>query len=158
MPLLLRSSLFGVLALLAASCGPSPEFAVVRTISNEQWYRDSMLVFEVPVTDTAATYRVQLDVRHAGNYPYRNLYVGRDVLYRGGTAYQDTAEFQLALSDGRWIGSGIAGLKTVSLAYRTEGLRFPKADTFRFRLQHLMRDEPLPGIHAVSLKLYRIEP
>jgi gliding motility-associated lipoprotein GldH len=72
--------------------------------------------------------------------------------------YHDTAEFQLASPEGRWLGDGIAGLKTVTLAYRSEGLRFPKAETYRFRMQHLMRDEPLQGIHSVALKLYRTEP
>jgi len=128
---------------------------VVREIDGEAWHRDSMLVFEVPITDTSATYRVEIDLRHAGDYSYRNLYLGRDVLNAAGTVYEDTVEFQLASPDGRWLGEGIAGLKTLSLAYRREGLRFPKAETYRFRIQHLMRDEPLRGIHSVSLKLYR---
>jgi len=128
---------------------------VVREIDGEAWHRDSMLVFEVPITDTSATYRVEIDLRHAGDYSYRNLYLGRDVLNAAGTVYEDTVEFQLASPDGRWLGEGIAGLKTLSLAYRREGLRFPKAETYRFRVQHLMRDEPLRGIHSVSLKLYR---
>jgi len=117
-----------------------------------------MLVFDVDIADTTATYRVEVDVRHAGTYAYRNLYVGRDVLNKGGTVYHDTAEFQLASPEGQWIGDGITGLKTVTLPYRSEGLRFPKPDTYRFRLQHLMRDEPLEGIHSVALKLYREAP
>lgn len=155
---ILRCFAFTALALGAVACGPSPEFIVVREIDGEAWYRDSMLVFDVPVADTSVTYRVEVDVRHAGDYAYRNLYVGRDVLNAGGTVYHDTAEFQLASPEGRWLGDGIAGLKTVTLAYRSEGLRFPKAETYRFRMQHLMRDEPLQGIHSVALKLYRTEP
>jgi len=158
MPSILRCFAFAALALGAVACGPSPEFIVVREIDGEAWYRDSMLVFDVPVADTTVTYRVEVDVRHAGDYAYRNLYVGRDVLNAGGTVYHDTAEFQLASPEGRWLGDGIAGLKTVTLAYRSEGLRFPKAETYRFRMQHLMRDEPLQGIHSVALKLYRTEP
>lgn len=155
---ILRCFAFAALALGAVACGPSPEFIVVREIDGEAWYRDSMLVFDVPVADTSVTYRVEVDVRHAGDYAYRNLYVGRDVLNAGGTVYHDTAEFQLASPEGTWLGDGIAGLKTVTLAYRSEGLRFPKAETYRFRMQHLMRDEPLQGIHSVALKLYRTEP
>jgi gliding motility-associated lipoprotein GldH len=155
MHLILRICAFAALAILVASCGPSPEFMVVREIDGEAWHRDSMLVFEVPITDTSATYRVEMDLRHAGDYSYRNLYLGRDVLNAAGTVYEDTVEFQLASPDGRWLGEGIAGLKTLSLAYRKEGLRFPKAETYRFRVQHLMRDEPLRGIHSVALKLYR---
>ena len=147
-----------LLAAAAVGCRPSPEFAVVRDIPGEAWYADSMLVFDVEIADTTATYRVEVDVRHAGTYAYRNLYVGRDVLNKGGTVYRDTAEFQLANPEGQWIGDGITGLKTVTLPYRSEGLRFPKPDTYRFRLQHLMRDEPLKGIHSVALKLYREAP
>ena len=155
---ILRYFAFAAVVLGGVACGPSPEFIVVREIDGEAWYRDSMLVFEVPVSDTSATYRVEVDVRHAGDYAYRNLYVGRDVLNARGTVYHDTAEFQLASPEGQWLGDGIAGLKTVTLAYRSEGLRFPKAETYRFRMQHLMRDEPLQGIHSVALKLYRTEP
>ena len=147
-----------LLAAAAVGCSPSPEFAVVRDIPGEAWYSDSLLVFDVEIADTTATYRVEVDVRHAGTYAYRNLYVGRDVLNTGGTVYRDTAEFQLASPEGQWIGDGITGLKTVPLPYRSEGLRFPKPDTYRFRLQHLMRDEPLKGIHSVALKLYREAP
>ena len=147
-----------LLAAAAVGCSPRPEFAVVRDIPGEAWYADSMLVFDVEIADTTATYRVEVDVRHAGTYAYRNLYVGRDVLNKGGTVYRDTAEFQLANPEGQWIGDGITGLKTVTLPYRSEGLRFPKPDTYRFRLQHLMRDEPLKGIHSVALKLYREAP
>lgn len=144
-----------LLAMATVGCSTSPEFAIVQDIPNEAWFADSLLVFDVPVRDTTTTYRVELEIRHAGTYAYRNLYVGRDVLNRSGTLYRDTAEFQLATPEGAWVGDGIAGLKTVSLAYRSEGLKFAKPDTFRFRLQHLMRDEPLEGIHSVALKLYR---
>jgi gliding motility-associated lipoprotein GldH len=153
-----RFALIAILAIAGFGCNPSPEFAVVRDIPGEAWYADSMLVFDVEVSDTTVTYRVEVDVRHAGTYAYRNLYVGRDVLNKGGTVYQDTAEFQLASPEGQWIGDGITGLKSVTLPYRSEGLRFPKPDTYRFRLQHLMRDEPLNGIHSVALKLYREAP
>ncbi|MGA1398482.1 MAG: gliding motility lipoprotein GldH [Schleiferiaceae bacterium] len=146
---------FVLMAFAAYGCSTRPEFAVVKDIPNEAWYADSMLVFDVPVSDTTNTYRVEVEIRHAGTYAYRNLYVGRDVLNRSGTLYHDTAEFQLATPEGGWIGDGIAGLKTIALAYRAEGLKFSKPDTFRFRLQHLMRDEPLQGIHSVALKLYR---
>jgi gliding motility-associated lipoprotein GldH len=88
---ILRIFALSAAVLAVASCGPSPEFIVVRELDGEAWYRDSMLVFEVPVTDTAATYRVEVDVRHAGDYAYRNLYVGRDVLNARGTVYHDTA-------------------------------------------------------------------
>ena len=155
---LLSLATTSLLAAASIGCSPSPEFAVVRDIPGEAWYADSMLVFDVAIADTTATYRVEVDVRHAGTYAYRNLYVGRDVLNKGGTVYHDTAEFQLASLEGQWIGDGITGLKTVTLPYRSEGLRFPKADTYRFRLQHLMRDEPLEGIHSVALKLYREAP
>lgn len=155
---LLTLATTSLLAAASVGCSPSPEFAVVRDIPGEAWYIDSMLVFDVAIADTTATYRVEVDVRHAGTYAYRNLYVGRDVLNKGGTVYHDTAEFQLASPEGQWIGDGITGLKTVTLPYRSEGLRFPKADTYRFRLQHLMRDEPLEGIHSVALKLYREAP
>ena len=147
-----------LLAAAAVGCSPSPEFAVVRDIPGEAWYSDSLLVFDVEIADTTATYRVEVDVRHAGTYAYRNLYVGRDVLNKGGTVYRYTAELQLASPEGQWIGDGITGLKTVTLPYRSEGLRVPKPDTYRFRLQHLMRDEPLKGIHSVALKLYREAP
>jgi gliding motility-associated lipoprotein GldH len=155
---LLTLATTSLLAAASIGCSPSPEFAVVRDIPGEAWYADSMLVFDVEIADTTATYRVEVDVRHAGTYAYRNLYVGRDVLNKGGTVYHDTAEFQLASPEGQWIGDGITGLKTVTLPYRSEGLRFPKPDTYRFRLQHLMRDEPLNGIHSVALKLYREAP
>ena len=85
-----------LLAAASVGCSPSPEFAVVRNIPGEAWYSDSLLVFDVKIADTTATYRVEVDVRHAGTYAYRNLYVGRDVLNKGGTVYRDTAEFQLA--------------------------------------------------------------
>jgi gliding motility-associated lipoprotein GldH len=153
-----RISLLTLTAVVGFGCSPSPEFAVVRDIPGEAWYADSMLVFDVEISDTTATYRVEVDLRHAGTYAYRNLYVGRDVLSKGGTVYHDTAEFQLASPEGQWVGDGITGLKTVTLPYRSEGLRFPKSDTYRFRLQHLMRDEPLNGIHSVALKLYREAP
>ena len=155
---LLRTLLGATAVAATVACGPSPEFAVVRDLPGEAWHRDSLLIFDVDVADTSANYRVEIDLRHAGTYPYRNLYLGRDVLNERGTVYHDTAEFQLASPEGQWLCDGITGLKTVSLPYRSEALRFPKAGTYRFRLQHLMRDEPLEGIHSVALKLYREVP
>lgn len=119
------------------------------------WERDSAIQYDVTVTDTAQPYVLLVAVRHTQSYPYRNLYLGRQIIGADGIEYQDTVEIQLADDRGTWLGEGVGGIKTLTVPFRGQAVSFQKPGPYRFRFQHVMRENPLPGMRSLG---FTIEP
>jgi gliding motility-associated lipoprotein GldH len=148
----------GVLLILGCAVGCTDGDALFRDFVDlpaAGWERDSAVQFDASVTDTAQPYVMLVSVRHTQAYPYRNLYLGRQIIGADGIEYQDTVEIQLADDRGTWLGEGVGGIKTLTVPFRGQAVSFQKAGPYRFRFQHVMRENPLPGVRSVG---FTIEP
>jgi len=150
--------ILGVLLVLGSAVGCADGDALFRDFADLPaggWERDSAVQFDASVTDTAQPYVLLVSVRHTQAYPYRNLYLGRQIIGADGIEYQDTVEIQLADDRGTWLGEGVGGIKTLTVPFRGQAVSFQKAGPYRFRFQHVMRENPLPGVRSVG---FTIEP
>ena len=152
----IRSSLFLLVLLLVVACNEKPFFDSYHHL-NKGWHKDSIVHFDVSISDTSAHYGINVKLRHNAEYPYSNLWVFRRIASNLGTEYQDSANFILADPSGKWLGQGVGELKTVVRKYREEALRFRAPGIYTFYLQQGMRMDDLPGIEAVGLEVYKLE-
>jgi len=106
-----------LISLLACSKGSlSNEY---KTIPKAIWNRDSIVVFQIPVTDTIQRHNLFLGVRNDINYKYSNLWLFVEIIQPGDTtAVKDTFEFTLADPAGKWLGSGFGGVKTNEVLFK----------------------------------------
>lgn len=137
-------------ASLFVSCGPKAAYFEFREISPEGWAMNSVCNYDV-VLDTVHTYTMMVDIRHAGNYPYQNLWLFAERMSPDSTVVRDTIACELADDKGKWLGKGSGSVYLFTVPYY-QG----KADMsgkYTFAIRHGMRNENLQGIYAIGLRV-----
>ncbi len=142
-------------ALAFYSCDQTRVFDSYREIPESDWHKDSILFFDIPVTDTIQNHNLLIQVRNETSYKYSNIWLFIEVAQPGGETIRDTFEIVLADPSGQWLGKGFGGLKTVQSVYR-RNIFFPASGNYRLSLQHGMREEFLQGIHDIGIRVEKV--
>ena len=140
--------LLGVLA-----CNHSGILTEYKTIPDATWNRDSLVVFQVPVTDSLKMHNLYLNVRNDINYKYSNLWLFVEIIQPGDTtAIKDTVEITLADPSGKWLGHGFGGVKTSETLFK-RNVYFPVIGNYEIKIQHGMRGKDLEGITEIGFSV-----
>ena len=139
------------IVLALTSCRTDIVYSQFQTIPSGEWYADSVVRFEVPITDVSATYRTIVYVRHTERYPFQNMW-----LFVGNANHRDTIEFYLADDRGRWLGNSHNGFVEMPVLLDEER-HFRDTGTYIFDIQHGLRDSILRGVTDVGLEITRVE-
>ena len=145
--LLIIIVVFGV-----SSCDRRKVFEAYHKIDEKGWNKDSVVVFNVHLTDTMKNHNLYVNIRNKGNYPYSNIYLFLSVGSPDGTMHTDTVEFTLADPSGKWRGKGIGGLHDNQIPYKNK-VYFPRQGYYKFMIKHGMRDNVLQGIRDVGFRV-----
>jgi gliding motility-associated lipoprotein GldH len=112
--------------------------------------------YEVLIRDTLSPYHLFVNVRHEERYAYANLWLQIRTIGPLGDTLQARVEIPLAELDGTWRGEC-----QTSMCLQRELIgpaqRFPRAGTYVFELEQDMRENPLPGIRDVGIRLEKVE-
>lgn len=135
------------------ACNKSGVFGEYKTIPRAVWHRDSVVVFQVPVTDTLQNHNLYVNVRNDIKYKYSNLWLFIDIIQPGdSTSVTDTLEVTLADQTGKWLGKGFGGIKTSETLFR-KNVFFPVAGNYQIQIKQGMRGQLLEGITEVGFKV-----
>jgi len=135
------------------ACNKSGVFGEYKTIPRAVWHRDSVVVFQVPVTDTLQNHNLFVNVRNDIKYKYSNLWLFIDIIQPGdSTSVTDTLEVTLADQTGKWLGKGFGGIKTSETLFR-KNVFFPVAGNYQIQIKQGMRGQLLEGITEVGFKV-----
>ncbi len=102
------------------SCNKDIVYMHNTNFKNEQWHKDSTVIFEIEVTDTNQIYNLYLNTRINGQYEYSNLYLFVSTDLPNNKQIKDTAEYILALPNGKWTGKGFGSVWSYHLPYRRQ--------------------------------------
>jgi gliding motility-associated lipoprotein GldH len=142
-----------IILISIVACNKSSLVNEYRTIPKAVWNRDSLVVFQIPVTDTLQRHNLFLGVRNDINYKYSNLWLFVEIIQPGDTtAVKDTFEFTLADPTGKWLGSGFGGVKTNEVLFKGN-VYFPVAGKYDIKIQHGMRGKLLEGITDIGFRV-----
>lgn len=145
-----------ILVISILACSNGGVFNKYKTISKGVWHRDSLVVFQVPVTDTVQRQNLYLNVRNDINYKYSNLWLFVEIIQPGDTtAVKDTFEFTLADPTGKWLGQGFGGVKTNEMLFK-RNVYFPVSGIYEIQIQHGMRGKLLEGITEIGFRVEKI--
>jgi gliding motility-associated lipoprotein GldH len=134
------------------SCDRKRVFESYKELDKKGWNKDSIVVFDVELKDTTKNHNLLVNIRNKGTYPYSNIYLFMTIGAPDGTTRTDTVEFTLAEPSGRWKGSGIGGLHDNQILYKNS-VSFPHKGTYKFQIKQGMRDNVLPGIRDVGIRI-----
>lgn len=148
-------SAMGVLLISLVSCDSAQVFEKSKPIGKE-WRKDSLARFEVPINDTLSIHSVYVTLRNDSSYPFSNVYLFVTTVAPSGAYVCDTMECILADDSGRWLGKGFAKYWDSRFAMR-KNVKFPEKGIYNFTIQQGMRQEELPGIHDVGIRVERVK-
>ena len=143
----------GILLIVGiVSCDRKRVFEAYKTLDNNGWNKDSVVIFDVALSDTIRNHNLYVNIRNKGTYPYSNLWLFLSVGSPDGKMITDTVEFSLAEASGRWKGSGIGDLHDNQILYKSS-VYFPHKGNYTFHIKQGMRDNVLPGIRDIGFRI-----
>lgn len=152
----MKSSVFYIcmlcIVLIFSSCDQTRVFEAARPIANRQWQYADTMQFQVPISDTTQRYNVDINLRHTNEYPYNNLYIWVYTTYPSGKIFKNRVNLPLAEPDGKWYGSGLGDVLSVPINIQQNAV-FPEKGTYIFALEQDMRQNPLPEILDIGVRV-----
>lgn len=162
---------FSLLAcgVLLSSCNTIDLYEKVVPIPGHQWQSKVKPQFTFQLKDTAVSYQLYVILRHNNQYKYNNLWVNLWAKSPADTLQKLSLELPLASKEG-WLGIGMDDVFEHRIRIGDEAAKFsflkPAADGFvfthpgeyTFTLEQIMRDDPLPNVMDVGLRLEKKTP
>jgi len=121
-------------------------------IQSSNWDRNEKATFSFEVEDSLALYDIYLNLRHGGNYAYKNIYFFIETYSPDEKYAKDTAQMILANSKGRFMGKGIGDIFDYQFKFK-EGVRFPNGGEYRIEIEQAMRENVLADITDIGVKI-----
>ncbi len=141
------------IVIFLAACSKGLIYENYLKIEGNGWKYIEPITFEVDVEDISKAYDIYVNVRHTNDYPYSNLWL---MMYtyppEGDEITQQRMELKLAQPDGKWLGNGLGTNITHEIKVR-EKFVFPAKGTYAFTIQHDMREQVVPAISHVGIRI-----
>jgi len=147
-----RGVVFLSLMLLAA-CTQIDLHEQHTRIPSFKWQHQYPVQGSFEIADTSSAYRIYLVLRHTDSYRYSNIWLNMGFQDPGDSMKYRKIELTLADDAGGWEGSGMDDIWEVrKLIYLH---RFSKPGEYRYNITQIMRDNPLPGIMSVGIRVQK---
>lgn len=134
------------------SCDSKRFFEENQRIEKGIWDNHHKVRFVVAINDTVSAYDFFLNVRNDADYPFSNLYFFIRTILPDGKSARDTVECRLADDYGKWLGSGMGGVKFNRFFFQ-QGVHLRKQGNYVFEFEQAMRVKELKGIRDVGLRI-----
>ncbi len=154
----LFSYIFIFTMLFLSSCMVSNTFEKNVGIPNNKWKSNYKPVFEFEISDTTSNYLLFLTIRHTDAYPFSNIWLNvKTTLPLQTTPADMKTEVPLAQADGKWLGRGMNEIWEHKMPLNSNGtVHFSQRGKYKVELQQIMRENPLPEVMSVGIRLEKI--
>lgn len=143
-------------ASMLVSCDSNKLYEENLAVDEDGWHHDDIKTFEFDITDTISPLNLYINVRTSTDYAFSNLFMFLHSDYPNGYSDKDTLEFILAEPSGKWLGES-SGTVVENQIMIFKGGRFTTQGTYKFQLEHAMRQKVLPEILDVGFRVELME-
>lgn len=149
--------LFFLLPIVFVSCKQIDIFEKDTVIPGMKWKGAYKVEGSFIITDTLSAYNVFIVIRHTDAYPYNNIWLNVSLQPPGDSMQLQRINLTLGNDAHGWEGTGMNDIWDVRKLISGGPKRFIKTGEYKFHLMQIMRDDPLPFIMSVGLRLERGE-
>jgi gliding motility-associated lipoprotein GldH len=153
MPLKNYTLLIGLITLLLSACGTIDVFEKNVSIPNHEWSNTFKPEIDLEISDTTALYNIYVVVRHTDAYRYRNMWVNVYTEMPGDTLPKQRLDLLLATDDKGWLGSGMDDIFEHRIRITGQPVQLKKTGLYKFRLEQIMREDPLQFVMNVGIRV-----
>jgi gliding motility-associated lipoprotein GldH len=142
------------------SCVNIDVFEKNVSIPDQEWSSSFRPEIKFEITDTTSLYNIYVVLRHTNAYRYNNIWLN---IYTHSPAadsvHKERVDLRLATDDKGWLGSGMDDIfEHRILVNRGQPLRFPRSGEYAFRIEQIMREEPLQYVMNVGIRVEKVKP
>lgn len=142
-----------VIAVVVASCGTIDVFEKNVSIPSHEWSSGFKPVISFQITDTSSLYNIYVVVRHLNAYRYNNLYLNLYTQIPNDTLRKQRLDLRLATDDKGWLGSGMDDIFEHRILITQIPQQLNRKGVYTFRLEQIMREDPLQYIMNVGIRV-----
>lgn len=144
--------------ILLFSCNTSSNEEVNMNSVDNKWNKKSEQKFNLEVSDPQNPKNIIFVVRNNNNYPYSNIrFIVNFTDVQTKKKQTDTLNYILAKPNGKWLGTGFGDTKETLFQYKLN-YRFPAKGKYEIGLIQAMRNDILPGIEDIGVKIETAKP
>jgi gliding motility-associated lipoprotein GldH len=143
-----------LIAMIAIGCDSNRVYENNVDFKDRAWKIAEPTKFEFQITDTVKRYNLLMDVRNSIDYPFARLFVNYDLKKDSVTLSKELISVYLFdQKTGKPFGnSGIGDIYDHQF-FIMKNYSFKKAGKYNMSLQQFMRQDTIPGILAVGLRV-----
>jgi len=148
-----------LLATTMAACGTSPYYQKQSGIPDAAWSHDFQPEFEVTIPDSSFQYITYIIIRHGADYPFSNLWVDMSIKNPEADKFESGKKLEVPLADvtGKWLTKGHSGIWEHRIPIPAKlAPDYSKAGTYTIKLKQIMRQDPLPAVINIGIRVERI--
>jgi len=147
-----------LMVILFSSCNRGEIFYRFQHIPQGKWYTDNAVVFLMDSLDFRQDRKYQVFIELSANktYPYRDLWLFVEHNLTDSGFGRDSVHLFLVDEFGRRLGSGVGGLRQLSIPFLTD-IPLDTVQVYMLRIRHGMVDNPLRGIEKVGVKVVELQ-
>lgn len=144
-----------VCLLFTMGCIPSNSFEKTVSFPQHVWKQSNKPHFDFQITDTTASYKLFMFLKHTDAYPFSNLWVNIHTHVPDGVQPSTKRlELTLANEEGKWFATGMNEIREHKIPLNGNGVvRFNKKGLYRIELEQIMRLDPLPEVMNAGIIL-----
>ncbi len=151
------SLLFTFSLLLLAGCKQNELYERLEPVPGGEWKSSFVPSFTFDISDTTALYNVYVSIRHNNDYAYNNIWLESSLQLPGDSLLKQKLDLTLASPTG-WVGMGMDDIFEARIPVTKQPSSFPKKGPVTFTLKQIMRQDPLPGILQVGMRIEKDRP
>lgn len=149
-------SFFITCLFLITACTTVDVFEKNITIPNHEWSSQFKPEITFKIKDTLSSYNIFAVIRHTDAYRYKNIWVNIYTQSPGDSLKKQQLDLKLATDAKGWLGTGMDDIYEHRILI-TEKPLFLKAGTYLFRLENIMREDPLEHIMNVGIRVEKVK-
>lgn len=146
--------IMATLLFIVTSCDRKSVFEGKKDFPEKYWVFNNPAEFEFEITNTDRTYNLLVNIRNTAKYPFQNIYLQYYLEDSTGRLLsKDLKNIQLFNSiTGVPLGQGLGDLFDLEKVL-LDDYKFENQGKYRFRIDQFMRQDSLPEILSVGLRL-----
>jgi len=138
-----------------SSCSTVDLYEQTVSIPGHKWEGSYKPEFKFEIKDNSVPYNIFFVIRHTEKYNYNNIYINLSSTQPGkDSIVTQRLDVALATNEKGWLGTGMDDIYEQRMKLSpTEGTYFPKPGIYTFKIEQIMRDQPLEHVMNAGIRI-----
>lgn len=131
------------------SCTENYFFKDQTIFENQVWTYQDLKVFTVPIEDTLTLYNLYLEVEHATDYSFQNLYTKIITQFPAGEKLEKIVSLEFSNKSGIWLGECNSSTCILRIPIQEDAF-FNQTGNYIFSIEQFMREDAIEGLKSLT--------